>query len=436
MGNPHYSDDVGKMCWNGAKSWQIGWYDDRKIMINPKQAGFSNWVGRLIGVANYDSAGDEPVVVKIETGTGADQFIAFNRKTGVNSHNVQASNEVTIVEVTGNDGEGYAQSFLKANLIEGQSYSYTNWAGTGRNLIVKVNTINIAANPGYAEIQVCLDSCAQVGQMIRSMANPTLCIDVSYGRTHNGNPLHLWPCQQNNRAQQFYFDNGFIRTVLNPNKCIEAGQDGNHNLYTFDCNYGDNDEHRKWELKKDGRIQNLKHKKYLAVQDCDVKNAQLMGARNYETDNLCQSSQMWKVSDNLEPIGQMIRSMANPTLCVDVSYGRTHNGNPLHLWPCQQDNRGQQFYFDNGFIRTVLNPNKCIEAGQDGNHNLYTFDCNYGDNDEHRKWELKKDGRIQNLKHKKYLAVQDCDVKNAQLMGARNYETDNLCQSSQMWKVS
>jgi hypothetical protein len=162
MGNPLYSDDVGKMCWNGAKSWQIGWYNDKKIMINPKLAGFSTWSGRLIGIANYDSTGTEPVVVKIETGTGADQFIAFNRATGVNSQNDEADNEVTIVEVTGNNGEGYAQSFLKAHLVQGETYTYVNWAGTGRNLIVKANVINIGVNPGYADVQVCLDSCAPV----------------------------------------------------------------------------------------------------------------------------------------------------------------------------------------------------------------------------------------------------------------------------------
>eukprot|EP00557_Chaetoceros_sp_GSL56_P003157 CAMPEP_0176495950 /NCGR_PEP_ID=MMETSP0200_2-20121128/10937_1 /TAXON_ID=947934 /ORGANISM="Chaetoceros sp., Strain GSL56" /LENGTH=522 /DNA_ID=CAMNT_0017893877 /DNA_START=1696 /DNA_END=3260 /DNA_ORIENTATION=- len=159
MGNPLYSDDVGKMCFNGAKSWQIGWYDDRKIMINPNLSGFTSWSGRLIGIANYDSTGNEPVVVKIETGTAADQFIAFNRATGVNSQNDEADDEVTIVEVTGNNGEGYAQSFLKAHLVQGESYTYVNWAGSGRNLIVKANVINIGVNPGYADIQVCLDSC-------------------------------------------------------------------------------------------------------------------------------------------------------------------------------------------------------------------------------------------------------------------------------------
>ena len=38
------------------------------------------------------------MVVKIETGTETDQFIAFNRATGVNRQNDEADNEVTMVE--------------------------------------------------------------------------------------------------------------------------------------------------------------------------------------------------------------------------------------------------------------------------------------------------------------------------------------------------
>lgn len=34
MGNPLYSDDVGRMCWNAAKTWQVGWYDDRKAIFD------------------------------------------------------------------------------------------------------------------------------------------------------------------------------------------------------------------------------------------------------------------------------------------------------------------------------------------------------------------------------------------------------------------
>jgi hypothetical protein len=55
MGNPLYSDDVGKMCFNAAKNWQIGWYNDRKQTLNPLSQG-SDWsqTVTMVGVAEYN----------------------------------------------------------------------------------------------------------------------------------------------------------------------------------------------------------------------------------------------------------------------------------------------------------------------------------------------------------------------------------------------
>lgn len=158
MGNPLYSDDIGAMCFNPAKNWQLGWYADREISINPRQQ--RTWTGTIVGIADYGNNPNEyPVVVKIETGTSKDQFIGFNRATGINRHNDEADNEVTVVETTSN-GEYYAQSFLKATLMAGQVYTYPNWDGTDDLTVeAKVIEINNGSNPGYAEISVCLGPC-------------------------------------------------------------------------------------------------------------------------------------------------------------------------------------------------------------------------------------------------------------------------------------
>jgi len=85
-------------------------------------------------------------VIKLETGTSTDQFVAFNRATGVNSDNDEADDEVTIVQ-TGSNGEGYSQSFLQATLRQGESHTITNWVGTGQNLIISVTDIDQDTNP-------------------------------------------------------------------------------------------------------------------------------------------------------------------------------------------------------------------------------------------------------------------------------------------------
>ena len=149
MGNPLYSDDIGKMCYNAAKNWQIGWYDDAKILINPL-AEPSTTVN-LVGIADYDVSNGKPVVVKIETGAGDDYFVGFNRAIRANAQNDEADNEVTIVQVEDGNGESYSQSWLRAHLIQGESYIIPNFAGTG-DLTITATNINLASNPGVATV--------------------------------------------------------------------------------------------------------------------------------------------------------------------------------------------------------------------------------------------------------------------------------------------
>lgn len=89
MGNPLYGDDDGKMCFNAAKNWQLGWYDTHKVLVNPRNQPV--WSGRLVGIADFsNNPSNHPVVVKIESETSTDAFVAFNRAAGINSQNAEA----------------------------------------------------------------------------------------------------------------------------------------------------------------------------------------------------------------------------------------------------------------------------------------------------------------------------------------------------------
>jgi hypothetical protein len=151
-----YGDDFGKMCFNPAKSFQLGWYDSRVITIDPRSTPI--WSGTIVGIADFEKD-DRPVVIKIETGLSRDYFIGFNRATGINSQNVQADDWVTIIEAD-QDGVGYSQSSLLATMAQGGFYTWTNWEGTGFDLIVQVNGINLTATnsgpSGYADITIFL----------------------------------------------------------------------------------------------------------------------------------------------------------------------------------------------------------------------------------------------------------------------------------------
>jgi hypothetical protein len=167
MGNPLYKDDVADMCFNPAKNYQItanggGWYDPWRVETFDTSRAAA-WEGMLVGVAEYGALLDgsnaeharSRVVLKLETGTSIDLYVGFNRATGINGDNKQASDMVTIVEANG-DGRGYSTSALKATLAQGQSYAVADWRGTGVTLTVYVDAIRRDVVPGYAAVRVVL----------------------------------------------------------------------------------------------------------------------------------------------------------------------------------------------------------------------------------------------------------------------------------------
>lgn len=162
MGNPLYSDEVGKMCYNPAKNWQLAWYggtgasgnSPHKILVNPQATPYTSL--DMVGVSDYDYGNaTNPIVVKIETGTTTDLFVGFNRDTGINSQNDEADNEIVITQA-GSNGEGYSQSYLQAHLVEGEQHSITNFASTGQTLTIKAESIDLTSSPGTATVTIAL----------------------------------------------------------------------------------------------------------------------------------------------------------------------------------------------------------------------------------------------------------------------------------------
>jgi len=153
-----FGNNQGAMCYNPAKSFQLarggnGWYSENahdSLVWNPRDG--TQWSGTIIGIADYnDNPNARPVVVKIESDGPDDLFVGFNRAAGINRDVVDARDKVTVVEA-GNDGLGFAQSYTKAVLSQGEYYHVANWRGSGIELIIHVNQINLEANPGYADV--------------------------------------------------------------------------------------------------------------------------------------------------------------------------------------------------------------------------------------------------------------------------------------------
>ena len=151
MGNPLYSDDIGKMCYNAAKNWAITWYDDAKLLINP-MTELSTTVD-LVGIAEYDIRASRPVVVKLETGLSDKFYIGFNRAIRANAQNDEADDEVTIVKA---NSDGTSQSYLQAHLIQGESHAIINFGNNniGNDVVITTEQIDTSTTPGTATVSI------------------------------------------------------------------------------------------------------------------------------------------------------------------------------------------------------------------------------------------------------------------------------------------
>ena len=157
MGFSYAADDAPVQCFNNVKHWQLGWYADKHVIVNPLEE--NAWEGDLVGFVDYDTAGNgKDVILKIE-GHNKDYFIGFNRLSGINRGNaeVDARDKITIQSVgAGTNGE----SNLEAKLDIGETFLISHFGGTDSEVFVKVENIDFNANPPYATISVRKPMCS------------------------------------------------------------------------------------------------------------------------------------------------------------------------------------------------------------------------------------------------------------------------------------
>jgi len=163
-GNGEYDDQTGvmgytigaaddatygnKMCFNGAHSWQLGWYTSYNLEMDPLTATLC---GTLVGVDRLPAvSSDENFVVKL-TNSVEDYYIMYNHAVGANEGTTEAANLVTI---TTKMTDINAKTFLVAKLGQGQSATFSNWDGSGQTVTVTVTSITTDASTGNAQIEI------------------------------------------------------------------------------------------------------------------------------------------------------------------------------------------------------------------------------------------------------------------------------------------
>jgi hypothetical protein len=100
MGYAYKTDDTPAMCFNPAHNWQLGWYSDKRLEINPEDdLCESDYPTSYIvnGIVDYgDTTDGANVILKI-----GNFFVGYNKATGFNEGTAEAKNQVTVTKKRG-----------------------------------------------------------------------------------------------------------------------------------------------------------------------------------------------------------------------------------------------------------------------------------------------------------------------------------------------
>jgi hypothetical protein len=130
-----YNQDEQKMCFNAAKNWQLGWYNNQVIALSylgPSPAAPTKY--KMCGVDNYsltdvNNAMNQYIVMKLpgitSTAGTHDYYVGYNHKGGINANTAEGADQVMIVQKALGADYTYAQSWLVGKLIAGSTFTFT-----------------------------------------------------------------------------------------------------------------------------------------------------------------------------------------------------------------------------------------------------------------------------------------------------------------------
>lgn len=137
------------MCFNGAKTWQLGWFASFYLDL-PVGDAF-NWKGNLVGFAEKAYAtNSDRMIIRIRSST--DDCVHFNRRIRINA-GTQEGGDVVLVS-SREPGIGFAQSYLLAKLSKGGVFAIPHFNGSSASLKITVTSINLTTVPAKATISV------------------------------------------------------------------------------------------------------------------------------------------------------------------------------------------------------------------------------------------------------------------------------------------
>jgi len=148
MGYSYAQSNSPRMCFNGAKHAYLGWYDDRRVSVNPANGP---WIGTLAAFVDYGvTLSDQYIILNV-----GEYYLQYNRATSFNAQVKEKANSVTITR-----SNMTSTSSSLAGLFASQMYRAANYSGrTG--LIFEVCSFvagDSGTSPDYAVVSIYLET--------------------------------------------------------------------------------------------------------------------------------------------------------------------------------------------------------------------------------------------------------------------------------------
>lgn len=231
MGYSYNSDDGPQKCFNAAKNYQLGWYNQQQESYDPLSSASKTFV--MNGVANYqdsNSSGKLITLRLINQSLGRnDYYVGYNRASGANQGTDEAANKIVIVRKPTGGPTGGGESWKDAELEVGESFRISNYRNGGSDVIIMYESVTTDKNDATISVTLTdtFECPADDAIFLLELQTDNYGSETSWSLKETSSNTVVAKISPNSYAP----NNGYVSST-----CIAAGTE-----YTFTINdaYGD-----------------------------------------------------------------------------------------------------------------------------------------------------------------------------------------------------
>jgi len=217
MGFSFEADDLPEQCFNAAKNWQLGWYDDKLLDLNARlelRSGPRNYT--LNGVVDYDNGKtNRYVVIKV-----GNYYIGWNKMADFNVGTNNARNQVTVHLKQGSPYSPSASKLVRKLDLNDEYFIQEENVRVKyiRNDDFEDAVIELSLDPCDGELELVLNTDQRPQDTywrILDAANKTLYFSDGYTQTSRTHTEHVYGLCENTKYRFVIIDrsNELIRQM-------------------------------------------------------------------------------------------------------------------------------------------------------------------------------------------------------------------------------